>query len=165
MNTKIKKDAIIGIITLLVSAWIIWMTTKLPATDYAGDPGSAMFPMIGGVLMAICGILLIIKPGADGKVFLTKDQWKKCGIIFGTYVLFLLLMYVFGWTVGMPLTLFVLTYILSGVSMPDASIKKRIITSLIWAICCGAGIYLAYKVGLKARVPKGLMNKFYKQWF
>ena len=162
---KLKKDSVIGIVTLLVSAWIIWMTTRLPGTSYEGDPGPKMFPMIGGVLIAICGLLLVIKPGEKSERFLTKEQWKKCGIIFGTYVLFLLLMYVFGWTVGMPITLFVLTFILSSVSMPDASIKKRIITSLIWAVCCGAGIYVAYKVGLKARVPKGLLDKFYKSLF
>ncbi len=162
---KLKKDSIIGIVTLLVSAWIIWMTSQLPGTAYEGDPGPKMFPMIGGVLMAVCGLLLVIKPGPDSKAFLTKEQWGKCGIIFGAYVLFLVLMYVFGWTVGMPITLFVLTFILSSVSMPDASIKKRIITSLIWAVCCGAGIYLAYKIGLKARVPKGLLDKFYKSLF
>lgn len=162
---KLKKDSVIGIITLLVSAWIIWMTVGLEGSGYEGDPGPKMFPMIGGVLMAVCGLLLVIKPEKESKAFLTKEQWKRCGIIFGTYVLFLVLMYVFGWTVGMPITLFVLTFILSSVSMPDASIKKRIITSLIWAVCCGAGIYLAYKVGLKARVPKGLLDKFYKQLF
>lgn len=160
-----NKDRITGIITLLVSAWIIWMTTKLPATVYEGDPGPKMFPMIGGVLMAVCGLILIVKQGSESPAYLTKDQWKKAGTIFGIYVLFLILMYIFGWTVGMPITLFILTFTLSSISMPDASIKKRLLTSLIWAVCCGAGIYLAYKVGLKARVPKGLLDKFYKSIF
>ena len=165
MKITNKKDFITGIVTLVVSAWIIWMTTRLPATVYEGDPGPKMFPMIGGVLMAICGILLLIKQGPETPQYLTKKQWKAAGTIFGIYVLFLLLMYVFGWVVGMPLTLFVLTFTLSSISMPDATIKKRLLTSLIWAVCCGAGIYLAYKVGLKARVPKGLLDKFYKSIF
>ena len=165
MKITNKKDFYIGLVTLLVSAFIIWQTLGLAGTAYEGDPGPKMFPMIGGVLMAVCGILLMIKQGEQTPTFLTKEQWKKCGILFGIYALFLLLMYVFGWVVAMPIILFVLTYVLSGVSMPDATKKKRLLTSLIWAVCCGAGIYLAYKVGLKASVPKGLMNKFYKMWF
>lgn len=165
MKITNKRDFFTGLVTVLISAWIIWETMNLAGTVYEGDPGPKMFPMIGGVLMAVCGIILMIKQGEQQKQFLTKEQWGKCAIIFGIYALFLLLMYVFGWIVAMPVILFVLTFVLSSVSMPDATIKKRIITSLIWAVCCGAGIYLAYKVGLKASVPKGLMNKFYKMWF
>ena len=166
MKITNKKDFYIGLVTVIVSAFIIWQTVLLPGSAYEGDPGPKMFPMIGGVLMAICGIILMIKQGnEEAKQFLTKEQWKKCGILFAVYALFLLLMYVFGWVVAMPIILFILTYILSGVSMPDVTKKKRLLTSLIWAVCCGAGIYLAYKVGLKASVPKGLMNKFYKMWF
>lgn len=165
MKITNKKDFITGLITVLLSAWIIWMTTGLAGSPYEGDPGPKMFPMIGGVLMGVCGILLMIKQGEQQKQFLTKEQWKSCGKIFGLYVGFLVLMYFVGWTIGMPITLFLLTYLLSGISMPDATKKKRIITSLIWAVCCGAGIYLAYKVGLKARVPQGLLIKLMKKWF
>jgi len=165
MKITNKKDFFTGLVCVILSAWIVWMSFQLPAASYEGDPGPKMFPLIGGFLVGICGIILMIKQGPQGRTYLTKEQWIAAGKIFGIYVLFTLLMYIFGWTVGMVITLFVLTFVLSGVSMPDASLKKRIITSLIWAVCCGAGIYLAYKVGLKARVPKGLMNKFYKQWF
>jgi len=165
MKITNKKDFFTGLIALLLSAWIIWMSLGLPESPYDGDPGSKMFPMIGGTLMGICGILLMIKQGEQTKQFLTKEQWKSCGKIFGVYVGFLVLMYVFGWTIGMPITLFALTYLLSGISMADATKKKRLLTSLIWAVLCGAGIYLAYKVGLKARVPQGLLIKLMKKWF
>lgn len=165
MKIKNKLDFGLGIGTLLVSLWIIYMTMQLPAAEYQGDPGPKMFPMIGAVIMLICGIGLIIKQDAPGKVFLTKKQWLDAGKIFGIYLFTFFLMYVFGWPVAVFVILFILTFVLSSISMPDASIKKRVITSLIWAVIAGLAVYFIYKVGLKAKLPKGLMNKYYKKWF
>jgi hypothetical protein len=164
MKIKNKKDFGLGIGTILVSTWIIWETMKLPAPEYEGDPGPKMFPMIGGVLMLICGLVLLVRQDAPGGAFLSPAQWKAAGKIFGVYILALILMWVFGWTLSVPIVLFILTYMMSKLSMPDASRKKRIISSLIWAVLAGLGIYLAYKVGLKARLPRGLMYNWFKWW-
>lgn len=164
MKIKNKKDFWLGVGTIAISAWIILQTLQLPAPEYAGDPGPRMFPMIGGVLMLVCGILLLVKQDAPDKPFLTGAQWLAAGKIFGIYIGTVVLMLVFGWTVTVPIILFGLTYIMSKVSMPTASRKKRIITSLIWAVCAGVGVYLAYKIGLKARLPKGLMSEWFDWW-
>ena len=44
----------------------------------------------------------------------------------------------------------------------DAGIKKRLLMSLIFAVVGGAVLYLAYVVGLGARMPKGLILKLLK---
>ena len=36
------------------------MSLQLKATGYDGDPGPKMFPLIGAVILAICGIAIFL---------------------------------------------------------------------------------------------------------
>ena len=161
MNGKSKKDRIAGVASILISGVIAWLSFNLKVSAYPGDPGPKMFPLIGAALMLICGILLVVKPGPADKQFLNKTQWKDAGIIFLCYVGFVVLLNFFGFGVAAPVVLFVLTYLMSALSMPDASKKKRIVTSLIYAVLAGAAIYVCYVVLLKARLPKGTFWKLF----
>ena len=159
MKIKNKKDFGLGVICVLLAVWVTTMTLQLKPSLYEGDPGPRMFPMIGSVILAICGICLIVKQDAPGKVFLTPAQWKAAGKLFCVYIAFVLLFWLFGFMVAVPVILFVITFMLSGLSIKDASIKKRLILSLIFGIVGGAVLYLAYVVGLGAQMPKGFLIK------
>ena len=156
MNTKNKKDRILGLCSVLVSAWMIFVTTKLNFPINKGDPGPKLFPYIGAIIILICGILLLIKPGKDSKQFMTKEQWKSAGLIFAVYLLFAVLLWLVGFMIAVPIMLFVLTLMFQAQSRPDDPLNKRIIRSLIYAIIAGALIYVAYVIGLQAKLPKGL---------
>lgn len=162
MKIKNKKDFGLGVVTLLVAVWVAYMSMQLKASAYEGDPGPRMFPMIGSVIMAICGIALIIKQGEPGRAFLTAAQWKAAGKLFAVYVLFVLLFWAFGFIVAVPAILFIVTFMLSGLSAKDKSIKQRLIMSLIFAVIGGAALYLAYVVGLDAKMPMGILFKLLK---
>ena len=162
MKIKNKKDFGLGVVTLLVAVWVAYMSMQLKVSAYEGDPGPRMFPMIGSVIMAICGIALIIKQGEPGRAFLTAAQWKAAGKLFAVYVLFVLLFWAFGFIVAVPAILFIVTFMLSGLSAKDKSIKQRLIMSLIFAVIGGAALYLAYVVGLDAQMPKGIVFKLLK---
>ena len=162
MKIKNKKDFGLGVVTLLVAVWVAYMSMQLKVSAYEGDPGPRMFPMIGSVIMAICGIALIIKQGEPGRAFLTAAQWKAAGKLFAVYVLFVLLFWAFGFIVAVPAILFIVTFMLSGLSAKDKSIKQRLIMSLIFAVIGGAALYLAYVVGLDAKMPKGIVFKLLK---
>ena len=162
MKIKNKKDFGLGVVTLLVAVWVAYMSMQLKASAYEGDPGPRMFPMIGSVIMAICGIVLIIKQGEPGRAFLTAAQWKAAGKLFAVYVLFVLLFWAFGFIVAVPAILFIVTFMLSGLSAKDKSIKQRLIMSLIFAVIGGAALYLAYVVGLDAKMPMGIVFKLLK---
>ncbi len=158
MKIKNKKDFGLGIFGILFSAWIIWYSyANIPDSRYAGDPGPRLFPIIGAAIMLVCSIIILIKPDPTSKQFLTKKQWLAAGKIFGIYCLTTLLFYLIGFTATVPIILFILTYVLSKASNPDMPTKKRIISALIFAIVAGALIYLAYIVGLQARLPKGII--------
>ena len=162
MKIKNKKDFGLGVFCVLLAVWIAYLTMQLKPSMYEGDPGPRMFPMIGSVVIALCGIALIIKQGEPGRAFLSAAQWKAAGKLFAVYILFVLLFWAFGFVVAVPLILFIVTFMLSGLSAKDKTIKQRVIMSLIFAIVGGAALYLAYVIGLDAKMPKGVVFKLLK---
>ena len=157
MKIKNKKDFGLGVFCILFAALITYMSLQLKATGYKGDPGPKMFPIIGGVIMAICGIALIIAPEKEQKAFLTWSQWKAAFGLFGMYVGLALLLWLFGFMVAVPIVLFIVTFMLSKLSVKDATVKHRLIISLIFGVVGGAVLYLAYVVGLRTQMPTGLL--------
>jgi len=128
---KNKKDFGLGVVSVLIAAGITYMSLQLRSSPYVGDPGPRMFPLIGAVIMFICGVALIIKPEKEQKIFMTAKQWKSAGIIFGVYIIATLLYYLLGFAVTLPIIFFVLTFMLSKLSLKDATKKQRIVRSLI----------------------------------
>ena len=160
MKIKNKKDFGLGIFGILFSAWVVvYAINVLRDSRYANDPGPRFFPIFGAVVMFLCSLAILIKPDKTSKKFLTKEQWKSAGIIFGVYVLTAVLFAVIGFTATVPIIIFALTYILSKQSAPDMPMKKRIIKALIFAVIAGAIIYLIYIVALQAKLPKGMLFK------
>ena len=160
---KSTKNRILGFISLGIAIWVAWMSMGLKATAYQGDPGPRMFPLIGSVIMAVCGIVLIIAPGAKEKVFLTKEQWKSCAKLFSMYLLLILLLYLGGFLAAVPVMLFIITFMLSKLSMTDKSTKQRLITSLIFGIVGGIVLYLLYVKLLDAKMPTGILVSMLKK--
>ena len=163
MKIKNKKDFGLGVFCILFAALIIYMSVQLKTTNYEGDPGPKMFPLIGSVIMAVCGIALIVAPEKEAKVFLTKEQWKAAFGLFGMYVGFALMFWLFGFIIAVPISLFIITFMLSKLSVKDATVKHRLIISLIYGVVGGAVLYLAYVVGLKTQMPTGLLFELLKK--
>ena len=155
---KNKKDFGLGVVSVLIAAGITYMSLQLRSSPYVGDPGPRMFPLIGAAIMFICGVALIIRPEKESKAFLTPKQWKSALLIFGVYVAATVLLYLVGFAVTLPIIFFVLTFMMSKLSLKEATPKKRAIKSLIYAILAGAGVYIAYVVLLDAVLPKGLLG-------
>ena len=162
MKIKNKKDFGLGVFSIIAAAIIVWLSMQLEATAYEGDPGPRMFPIMGATIIAICGIGLIIKQDPQEHVFLTPKQWLAAGKIFLIYILMVFVLYLFGYIVTAPVITFILTLVLSKLSMPDASIKKRVRSSLIYAIVAGGLVYVAYVIGLQAALPDGIVWEIFK---
>lgn len=162
MKIKNKKDFFLGIFCILLAAFITGMSLQLKDTGYEGDPGPKMFPLIGAFIIAVCGIGVIVAPEKNSRQFMTKQQWGSAGKLFAMYVTFALLLWLFGFLVAVPIVLFVVTYMLSSLSMQGKTKKQRLITSLIYGIVGGAALYLIYVVALDATMPKALILKLFK---
>lgn len=156
---SLNKDRVLGIILLLVSAFFAFNTTKLKATNYVGDPGPKMFPFLGVAVCVICAVLLIIKPekSADGKVYLTKAQFKSAAKLLVVYALIFLLMWLLGYTITVPVILTILCFMFSKVTDENIPFVKNLIRSIIYAVLISLGLYLLYVVALKTQLPKGLI--------
>ena len=145
---KLKKDRLLGIIVLVIAAFFAYFTGKLGATNFEGDPGPKMFPYMGSIIMALCGIMLLVKPEKKEKgKFLSRD------------VLFVVMMKYLGFVITAPIVLFIVSFLFSKISDPDAATKKRIIRSLIYSAAVTAALYLVYVVALDAKLPSGALLK------
>ena len=82
--------------------------------------------------------------------------------MFAVYILIAVMLFLFGFAVAVPLMLFVVTFMLSKLSLKDSSRKKRLINSLIFGAVGGAVMYLAYIVGLGAKMPTGWVWTLFK---
>ena len=125
MKIKNKKDFGLGVFCIVFALLIIYLSLQLKATAYKGDPGPKMFPIIGSVIMAICGIALIIAPEKQEKRFLTWAQWKAAFGLFGMYVGLALLLWLFGFMVAVPVALFIITLMLSKLSVKGGEVKEK----------------------------------------
>ena len=161
--TKInKKDFTLGIFCILLAAFIAYLCMGMGSTEFEGDPGPAVFPMIGSIIIALCGIALLVHPTKGAKVFLTRTQWKAAGSLFSVYILMVLMFWLVGFAITVPIVMFIIILMLSALSDKDSTLKKRIIKSLIFAIAAGVVIYLIYAVALDATLPKGIVWKLLK---
>lgn len=157
MKVSKKKDLILGLFCIVFAAFIFYISMGMPQTEYEGDPGPRIIPMIGSVIMAIFGIAISVHPEADGEAVLTWSQWKDVGKLASVYVLLALLLWLVGFAVAVPIVLFVATFMLSKLSVKNATTKQRIVKSLIFAVVAGAVIYVVYIIALDASLPKGIL--------
>ena len=161
MNKKFFcRDRVLAIVLLVISAFFALQANMLEASNLQNDPGPKVFPWIGCAILTICAIILFLKPGPNGKKMnLSKDEWKRLGIIMGLYLLIVFGTLLFGITATLPVVLFIISYLFSKSSRPDMPIKKRLITTLIYTVCLSAALYLIYVVALDVRLQPGLLFK------
>jgi len=152
---KLSKDRLLGIICLLLTAFIVWQTRQIPIrAEQFATVGPRTFPMIAAVLFAICGIYFIIKkPEGPDKVYMTKKEFGRALIMWGAYLLYLALLYFFGMKIAAPIAVFVMALLFGR-----GKIKwwQALLYGLIFGVC----FYLLYVYAFKVRVPRGIIKLF-----
>ncbi len=152
------KDRKLGIAIILIASFFIWRALLLEPSKLYHDPGPSVYPLIGCGTLIICGIILLIKPGPDGKrMNMNKEEkkrfWSMVAIYFGT----VLGTWALGLMYTLPITLFIVSYLFSKSSRPDMPTKKRIITTLIYTVIVFIVIYLIYVVVLDVSIKNGVL--------
>lgn len=159
---KLQKDQVLGILSVLIALFFSYITLQFKTSEYIGDPGPKMFPLLGSLLLAVCGIALIVRPKQSKGQFLTRAQWKLAGTLFGIYLLNFLLLWLVGFTITVPVILFIITFLFSRASNSQTTLRASILKSLIYAAVVSIGIYCLYIVALEAQMPSGLIWKMMK---
>ena len=163
MNTK-QKDRVLGVILLLISLFFFYFTMQQEAARFEGDPGPKMFPLIGCVITAVCGILTLVHPDRkEHKQYLSKEEFKRAAKLFGLYAAFLVLIWAVGFMITAPVLLFAISVLFSFESRPDDPWGKRILRSAIYAVIVGGALYLLYVTVLQTQLPTGALWKLFKK--
>ncbi len=162
MNAK-TKDRLLGVILLLISLFFFIFTMQQETARFEGDPGPKMFPLIGCVLTAVCGVLTLVHPDKkEKKAYLSKEELKRAAKLFALYAAFLVLIWALGFMITAPLLLFAISVLFSFESRPDDPMKKRLIRSAIYAVVVGGALYLLYVTILQTQLPKGALWKLFR---
>ncbi len=152
------NDAILGIIIIALSIFIIVVARSFPALP--GVPyGPGVFPTIIAGCMMLGGFLLILRGLRHLKQtgWLGLDPWAKSlrtyitlGLIFSALLFYIL----FSETLGFPITsvLILLPLLLWTRG------RQRLISSLIISICFSLTIYLVFVKFMRVPLPGGLMQ-------
>ena len=116
---KINRTYVMGILCLLLSAWIVWQTGNVPTRLVAREPGPRFFPYISAGGIALFAILSMIFDGAKeakngNKPYLDKAGWIRLGIIMGETVVFALSMKFLGFWITSMAGMFMFIWTLKG---------------------------------------------------
>ena len=147
---KLKKDQVTGIVLTILGAYL-WITaSQFPAAKTEGDPGPGFLPILCGIALIVCGILLFVQGrNKEDKIFLTKEQWKKLLIMFAVFVGFWLGLKYLGFLITVPVILFLLSTIMAkGQAVPWW--HKALFAALTTAV-----FFVLFRVILKVRLPEG----------
>lgn len=152
------NDAILGVITIAVSIFIIAVARTFPALP--GVPyGPGLFPTIIAGCMSLGGVVLIIKgirqfPQSG---WLTLDPWAKTlrsyftlGLIFAALLFYILFSDTLGFIITSALILAALLLWTRGL--------ERLLSSLIISVSFSVVIYLVFVKFMRVPLPPGMMQ-------
>lgn len=145
-----KKDQVIGSISLLFGLILTYLTKQIPKSDMVGDPGSRIFPYIACVLFIVCGIgLLLTGRKKEGQTFLSLNQWiQLLGMLALMFAYYFLLEYI-GF---IPLSI-VLLFIASRLFASGQVVPWW--KSLIFSIVVTLLLYVVFDILLSVPLPMG----------
>lgn len=137
-----------GIVFLAVTALGFAGLTTIPASESPSDPGPGGYPLFVLVLMALCALGLVIRPGArpeepeDG----IKRDWKYVAVV-------LLSLAVYAGVV--TFTGFILsTFLLTAALLWFAGKRKPLIL-VTYPVILSFALYYVFNVYLSVALPRG----------
>lgn len=149
MNTMRKWNNVVSVITGLVGAFIITLAKKFPI-KYGGDPGAGFWPLMLGLLLVICAIVLFIsniihKDKEEKKSVVLNSDANKCVYsMMVVIIMFCIGLYVLGFYIS------TLVFIPTVMYLLDTRDKKLMTITSITTVLA---IYIIFGVLLKTQLP------------
>ena len=151
---RINSTYVMGILGLVLAAWIAVQASQVPMRLVANEPGPRFFPYISAAGIAIFSILSMIfdapqEAKKEKKQYLDKAGWIRMIVILEETVIYALVMYYLGFWIASMAGTFMFIWTLKG--------KKKI--SLVVAIVLSVGLgclcYFGFTRGFHIPMPKG----------
>ena len=154
------KDRKLGLALILIAGFFVWRSLILRPSNLNGDPGPGVYPLIGCAILAICGLMLLIKPGPDGKrMKMNAEEKKRFWSILAVYIFAVVGTWALCIVYTIPIVLFIVSYMFSKSSRPEMPTKKRLLTTFIYTVIISAAIYGIYVVLLDVTLKNGVLIK------
>lgn len=152
---KINRTYIMGIVCLILAAWIAYETTLIPERLVSNEPGPKMFPYISALGIAVFAVLSMIFDGRkdEGKPFLDKKGWKRLAVILVECLLFAFFMNLVGFLITSIVGLFVYIWTLKNDK------KINIPFAIVFCIVIGCICYFGFVKGFNIPLPSGTIWK------
>lgn len=148
---KYMSDRVAGVVLLAVAIGYSIIATGLkPALQMNRsplEPGS--FPLLLGILLAICSILLITKPTPDPE-WPAPAAWLKMGLIILTLIFYGILIRPFGFVIATTLEMIGLALLFNG----------PLVRSILYSALFTVVLYALFNYVLGLGLPKGLLTFF-----
>ena len=148
---NIKKDRLLGLIILAIGLLVILGAISLPSSNLANDPGPAIFPIFGAILMIGGSLSIIVRKQEQAKPFLSHEQWKRLWILFAIFIGYAIGLWLIGFIISTFLILLILNILFS--EGDKISLWKRLVFSIIVTVL----IYFLFETGLSLLLPDGLL--------
>ena len=153
---KMNRSYLLGILGLLISAFIIWQTGNVKMRLVANEPGPRFIPYVSAVGLALFSILTMIFDGPKeaqkgAKPYLDKAGWIRLAVIIGDAILFAVAMNFIGFWLTAMLGMFMFIWTLKG--------KKKINVLFAVLLCIGLAslCYFGFTKGFNIPLPKGTL--------
>lgn len=147
--SNFMTDRIAGVFLLLLSIWYTLEATTFEVSMVADPLGPSAFPLLIGILLAICSIFLIIRPDQN-PAWPQRSAWIKMGIIIGSFVLYANVIRPLGFIVATSLEMIVLSLVFNGPPL------KAIISSVLFSLF----LYILFSFALDLGLPRGIIPFF-----
>jgi putative tricarboxylic transport membrane protein len=153
------NDAVFGALFLALSLLVLWTIQGYPRIP-GQNIGPAAFPGVAAVVLALCGVLLIVQGvrARGASAWFERGEWTGKVpqlIAFAVTVSGLVLYVVASERIG---------FILTGIVMLGAlmlALRVRPATALIVSVVATLAIHIAFYKGLRVPLPWGVLPVLY----
>ena len=150
-----KSERIVGAVVLALGITMVILTMQIPVKTFSDDPGPRIFPYLGSFLLVLSGLgILFTKPkkktAETNKPFLTKEGWKRAGIMTSLFVIYALALKVIGFLIATPIMLYMFYRQIAG---PE---KTKPVKGIIYSLITFAAVYIVFSKVLNSFLPPGM---------
>ena len=150
-----KHDRLLGVIIFTVGIIGILLTMQISVKTFTDDPGPRVFPYFASVILIISGAGIFLTRQAehkrDGEPFLSKEGWKRAGVMTSLLILYAVALRVLGFYVSTPLFTFLFYRQIAGKE------KTKLLRGIIYSAITFIVIYIVFKVMLNSFLPPGMI--------
>lgn len=152
-----KKDLVVGGMMAIIGLFAVIYAMTIPAREGSADPGSGLFPLIGGVGLLICGCGTFFAAGKSKqkantaeKSALSSEEVKRLGLVLAILIGYGILLCLIGFYISSIPALYALITVFAY-EKKIAFWKKLLFSFVVTAVA-----WFIFQNLLKVMLPSGI---------